>query len=55
MPVLLGFTSNMFLPIMIGAPDMAFARLNNFSFWLLPPSFILLFLSFEVECGAGTG
>lgn len=40
---------------MIGAPDMAFPRLNNISFWLLPPSFILLLLSSLVEGGAGTG
>ena len=40
---------------MIGAPDMAFPRLNNISFWLLPPSFILLLLSSFVEGGAGTG
>ena len=25
------------IPMQIGAPDMAFARMNNWSFWLLPP------------------
>jgi len=40
---------------MIGAPDMAFPRLNNISFWLLPPSLILLISSSLVEGGAGTG
>lgn len=43
------------LPLMIGAPDMSFPRLNNISFWLLPPSFILLLVSSLVEGGAGTG
>src|ERR1700759_5825305 len=33
-PVMAGFT-NYFLPLMIGARDMAFPRLNALSFWLL--------------------
>jgi cytochrome c oxidase subunit 1 len=37
---------------MIGAPDMAFARMNNWSFWLLPPAGLLLVLSFFVPGGA---
>lgn len=40
---------------MLGAPDMAFPRLNNMSFWLLPPAFLLLLSSAGVESGAGTG
>ncbi len=43
------------VPLLIGAADMAFPRLNNISFWLLPPSFILLLSSSLVEGGAGTG
>src|SRR6266545_480896 len=35
MPAFVGF-ANWQVPMMIGAPDMAFARLNNWSFWLLP-------------------
>jgi heme/copper-type cytochrome/quinol oxidase subunit 1 len=30
------------IPLMIGAPDMALPRMNNFSFWLLPAAFGLL-------------
>ncbi len=37
---------------MIGAPDMAFARMNNWSFWLLPPAAILLVGSLFVPGGA---
>ena len=46
---------NWMLPILIGAPDMAYPRLNNISFWLLPPSLLLLLSSALVEVGAGTG
>ena len=40
---------------MIGAPDVAFPRLNNISFWFNPPAFFLLILSTLVEQGAGLG
>jgi cytochrome c oxidase subunit 1 len=45
---------NWLVPVLIGAPDMSFPRMNNISFWLLPPSLILLLLSALVEQGAGT-
>jgi cytochrome c oxidase subunit 1 len=32
MPIMIGGFGNWFIPLMIGVPDMAFPRLNNFSF-----------------------
>ncbi len=51
MPAFVGF-ANWMIPLMIGAPDMAFARMNNWSFWLLPPAALLLVGSFFVPGGA---
>jgi cytochrome c oxidase subunit 1 len=45
MPVLFGF-ANYLVPLMIGARDMAFPRLNAFSFWLTAFGGILLYFSF---------
>ncbi len=51
MPAAAGI-ANWQVPMMIGAPDMAFGRMNNWSFWLLPPAAILLVASFFVPGGA---
>ena len=44
-PVLFGF-ANYLIPLMIGARDMAFPRLNAFSFWLTALGGLLLYFSF---------
>ncbi len=51
MPAFVGL-ANWMVPIMIGAPDMALPRLNNWSFWLLPFAFTLIFTSLFVQ-GSG--
>ena len=56
MPILFGF-ANYLVPLMIGARDMAFPRLNAFSFWLTALGGFLLYFSFVGGSGlygAGT-
>ena len=45
MPMLFGF-ANYLIPLMIGARDMAFPRLNAFSFWMTAFGGLLLYFSF---------
>lgn len=43
---------NYFLPIQIGAPEMAFPRLNMLSFWLTLIAFVCMLAAFAVPGGA---
>jgi cytochrome c oxidase subunit 1 len=43
MPAFVGL-ANWMIPMMIGAPDMALPRMNNWSFWILPFAFSTLLL-----------
>ena len=50
-PGLTGFAANYFLPLMIGARDVAFPRINAFSIWLFYFAIILALMAFIVPDG----
>src|SRR6267142_6505281 len=54
MPILTGF-ANYFVPLMIGARDVAFPRLNAFAYWLVPFGGILLHYSFLTGSAPNAG
>jgi len=54
MPVLVGF-GNYLVPLMIGARDMAFPRLNMFSYWVLLFGGLFLYASFLAGAAPDTG
>lgn len=51
MPAFVGL-ANWLVPMMIGAPDMALPRMNNYSFWILPFAFAMLLSTLFMEGGA---
>jgi len=54
-PILIGGFGNLLLPLLLGAQDMCFPRLNNLRFWLLPFRAIFILSSFYIGTGPGTG
>ncbi|WP_254767909.1 DUF6789 family protein [Salinilacihabitans rarus] len=52
-PVFFGI-GNYFLPLLIGADDMAFPRLNAVGFWMLPPALLLARLGIIAEVSGKT-
>lgn len=55
MPILISGFGNWFIPMMVGATDMAFPRLNNISFWLMPNAFTCIANAFVAPSGPATG
>lgn len=53
-PASTGGFGNYLIPLMVGAKDMAFPKLNAVAFWMIPPGGILLLSSFFVGA-AGSG
>jgi len=54
-PILIGGFGNLLLPLLLGAQDMCFPRLNNLRFWLLPFRGVFILRSLIVGAGPGTG
>ncbi len=54
MPAFVGL-ANWLVPMMIGAPDMALPRMNNWSFWILPFAFFLLLSEIFMPGGGPQG
>jgi cytochrome c oxidase subunit I len=54
MPGFVGL-ANWLVPMMVGAPDMALPRMNNWSFWILPFAFAMLLSTLFMEGGAPAG
>ena len=54
MPILLGAFGNFLIPLMVGARDMAFPRLNMLSVWTFALSSLVLLISFFVPGGAAS-
>jgi cytochrome c oxidase subunit I len=52
-PVLIGTFGNFLIPLMIGARDMAFPKLNMYSFWTFLVSQLLVLASFFADLGSG--
>jgi len=50
MPAWVGF-ANWLIPMMVGAPDMALPRMNNWSFWILPFAFTMLLSTLFMDSG----
>ena len=54
MPAFVGL-ANWLIPMMVGAPDMALPRMNNWSFWILPFAFSMLIITLFLPGGAPAG
>ncbi len=53
-PILIGAFGNFCIPLMIGARDMAFPKLNMYSYWAFFLSSVLVILSFTSQLGAAS-
>ncbi len=53
-PILIGAFGNLTIPLMIGARDMAFPKLNMYSYWAFFISSIFVVLSFTSQLGAAS-
>lgn len=55
MPAVMAGFGNVFLPILLGVPEMVFPKINNLGWWLLPVGFVMIMGSGIFDEGCGTG
>ncbi len=55
MPIMVGTFGNFLIPLMIGAGDMAFPKLNMLSFWVGAIATVVMLASFFVPGGPAAG
>jgi len=55
MPIVLSCVSNLYLPMWLGVPELAYPRINAISWQLLPLAYTMLMLSWQVDEGCGHG
>lgn len=53
-PILIGGFGNWMLPVILGAPEIAFPRLNALSFWITFVALLMVYQSFFVGGGPGS-
>ena len=54
-PLLTGAFGNFTIPLMIGARDMAFPKLNMMSYWFMWPAFVVILLPASSSTAAAAG
>src|SRR6267142_3309282 len=52
-PLLAGAFGNFTIPLMVGADDMAFPKLNMMSYWFMWPAFVIILMSFALGVAPG--
>src|SRR5437016_1976310 len=52
-PMLAGAFGNFTIPLMVGADDMAFPKLNMMSYWFMWPAFVIILMSFALGVAPG--
>jgi heme/copper-type cytochrome/quinol oxidase subunit 1 len=55
MPAVYGSLGNIFMPVILGASEVVYPRVNNISVIIIPLSYTVILISMNTEFGTGTG